>query len=263
MAAMTRGPLPSSVYWRRRLVVLTVAIVLIWGIAHLLGGGGDPKPKAVADLSGAVTNPTPSVTPSPSLTPTPTPTPTPSPTPEPLPTPTGPCAPSDVSVTPSVTNAVAGSDVAVLLTLQTYNTPACTWQVSRRTMQVKITTAGGAEVWSTIQCKSALPSSTVTLYQEQPTPVTATWSSRLADATCSAHTDWAKPGTYKVTGVALGGEPTDASFELSLPAPPPKPTPTPTPTAKPTTKPTTKAAPKPTATPTAKATAKKKPVIAD
>ena len=40
MAAMTRGPLTSSVYWRRRLVVLTVAIVLVWGIAHLLGGGG-------------------------------------------------------------------------------------------------------------------------------------------------------------------------------------------------------------------------------
>ena len=101
-------------------------------------------------------------------------------------------------MTPSVTNAVAGSDVAVLPTLQTSNTPACTWEVSHRTMQVKITTAGGGDVWSTIQCKSALPDSTVTLYEEQPTPVTATWSSRLADATCSAHTAWAKPGKYQV-----------------------------------------------------------------
>ncbi|MCA1981606.1 hypothetical protein [Nocardioides nematodiphilus] len=250
MAAMTRGPLPSSVYWRRRLVVLTVAIVLIWVIAHLLGGGDSPtqKAKTVADISGAVASPTPSVTTTPSVTPTPTPTP--SPTPAPLPTPTGPCAPSDVSVTPSVTNADAGSDVAVLLTLQTFNTPACTWQVSHKTMQVKIVTAGGTDVWSTIQCKNALPNSTVTLYQEQPTAVTATWSSRLADDTCSTHTDWAKPGTYQVAGVALGGQPDEASFELSLPAPPPKPTPTPTPT--PTAKPTTKATA--TAKPTAAAT---------
>ena len=248
MAALTRGSLPPSVYWRRRLVVLTVAAVIVWGVAHLLGGGGDPTPKAnaAADLSAAVASPSAGSEASPSATPEPgtgigagpmvtvpsTSTssesaivPEISPTPEPLPTPTGACPPSDVSVSPSVADAVAGSDVTILLSLQTFNTPACTWHVGHRTMQVKITTHGGGDVWSTIQCKKALPTSTVTLYQEQPTPVTLTWSSREADASCSTHTDWADPGSYRVTGVALGGQPDEASFTLALEAPEPVVTP--------------------------------------
>jgi hypothetical protein len=279
MAAMTRGPLPPSVYWRRRLVVLTVGLVVIWSLVHLLGGGSDDTPKAAP--AAAITSDTPQPSPSGSPTgdttlvpatgaasPPTSATPSTSPTPTVLPTPTGPCAPSDVSVTPSVGTATAGSAVTVVLNLQTFNTPACTWQVDHKTMQVKITTAKGDDIWSTVQCKNALPSSTVTLYKDQPTPVTMTWSSKEADAACDGHTDWAPIGAYQVTGVALGGEPDDASFELAAPTPPtPSTTPSATTSTTPTTKPSTKSTSKPSTgstpstTPTAKV--KSKHVVAD
>ncbi len=40
--ARPRGPLPARVYWVRRVLVLGVALALVFGIARLLGGTGDP-----------------------------------------------------------------------------------------------------------------------------------------------------------------------------------------------------------------------------
>jgi len=271
-------------------VVLTIALIVIWGLVHLVGGGGTPKAGPAADLTAGSQSPSPTPTGSPSEDPSITPlvgptttpsvdtTPSTSPSPTVLPSPTGACPPSDVSVTPSVGTAAAGSDVTIALALQTFSTPACTWQVSHKTMQVKITTAGGSDVWSTIQCHDALPSSTVILYRDQPTPVTLTWSSKLADATCSTHTDWAKIGSYRVTGVALGGQPDEASFTLGAAAAPPKPSTTPSgtasapvsPSSTPTSKPTLattagaagtpKSTAKPSTSPVTKKAKKKHPV---
>ena len=41
MPAMTRGPLPSRVYWTRRLLLLASAFALVFGFAHWLGSGSD------------------------------------------------------------------------------------------------------------------------------------------------------------------------------------------------------------------------------
>jgi hypothetical protein len=97
-------------------------------------------------------------------------------------------------------------------------------------MQVKVTSAAGTDVWSTVQCPAAMPASDVALYKDAPTPVTLTWSAHLADAECSRHTGWAKKGKYSVTGVALGGVPSQATFTLAAPvaAPPAQPTTSPT-----------------------------------
>ena len=242
MPALTRGPLPPSVYWRRRLILLTAALVILWGVVHLLSGGGDSTPKAgsAADLTSAkqTAGSTPSADPSadPSAVPSagasmgpstgaavPLPSTTPTPaaptTPTVLPTPTGPCPPSDVSVSPSVTGAAAGSDVPIVLNLQTFSTPACTWEVSHKTMQVKVSKASGTDVWSTVQCPAALVPSEVTIYKDTVTPVTVTWSGRQSDATCSKHTAWSWPGKFSVTAVALGGVPDQESFTLGPAAP--------------------------------------------
>src|SRR3954470_16369934 len=70
MPALTRGPLPARVYWVRRILALAVAVLLVVGIARLLGGGSDgssePEGAAqvAADLEGsaAASPTTPSVT---------------------------------------------------------------------------------------------------------------------------------------------------------------------------------------------------------
>src|SRR5699024_2456366 len=113
----------------------------------------------------------PTPTPDPTAGTTPTVTPAPSETPTAPPTPSGPCPASDVTVLPSVTAAVAGTPVPIVLTLKTAKTPACTWQVSRKTVQVKVASAAGAAVWSTVQCPKAMPTSDVVVYRDTPTTV--------------------------------------------------------------------------------------------
>lgn len=262
MPALTRGPLPPSVYWRRRLVVVTVALLLLWGAVHVFGGGGgDNRPSAAADLTGSSTMSSPqpstsaeSTTPTPSVSTTPSISETPTPTPTVLPTPTGACAPSDLSVTPSVTGAAAGANVAIVLRLQTFSTPACTWHVGHKTMQVKVSTAGGADVWSTVQCPAALTNSDVVVYKDVPTQVSVTWSARPSDAECSTHTRWSSPGTYSVTGVALGGVPDQATFTLGPHvAAPPAAQPTSSASATPGTSPSSTSSSTPSSTATAKA----------
>ena len=53
-----RGPLPARVYWFRRLVVLGVAVLLVAGLARLLGGSSDASSDedAQATTAGATTS---------------------------------------------------------------------------------------------------------------------------------------------------------------------------------------------------------------
>src|SRR3954454_16764241 len=57
------GPQPARVYWARRAVVVALLVVLLIGIAHVLGGGGSSTPQAAG-------GPTPTPTSTASATPT-------------------------------------------------------------------------------------------------------------------------------------------------------------------------------------------------
>jgi hypothetical protein len=260
------------VYWRRRLAVVGILLLLVLGVSRMLGGGGgDGDPKA-ADVA-ARTTPTPSVTPSgsPSATPSGTPAPTaastggaagattappattvaPTPTavvPPPLPSPTGRCSDDDVVVTPSVTGAQATRTVVIKLTLRTMVTTACTWRASASSLQLKVT-SGADRIWSTVECPKAIPARDVVVRRDTDAVVDVAWNSRRSDEDCSSHTQWAMPGYYHVAVAALGGEPHDVQFALHKPRPIPKPTPTPTPTATATAAPTAGARQEPQADP--------------
>ena len=76
MSSLTRGPLSAGVYWRRRLAVLGVAVLLVVGIARLLGAGsdgssGDDGTARLADASPSSGSPTAGITDSPSTSTTP------------------------------------------------------------------------------------------------------------------------------------------------------------------------------------------------
>jgi hypothetical protein len=220
---LTRGPLPASVYWRRRLVVLSVAAVLVVSFARLLGGGSDGS----SDDGGAVT---PAAAEPSSSEPSESPSATPKRTPRPIPTapttsaapvlaePDGPCEDADVRVTPSVTGAVAGQDVAVLLDLRTAVSEACTWRVSPTSLTLRIR-SGKDAIWSTAQCPKAIPVTDVVVRRDSGTVLPVTWNARRSDEDCSRLTDWARAGFYFVAAAALGGEPTEAQFEMGKPLP--------------------------------------------
>lgn len=249
---LTRGPLSSSVYWRRRLVAMSIAVVLVVAIAKMLAGGsgGGQAAEQVAH-TGPVTSAAPSASttptgPAPSSAPSTTPGTTPSlsssagalagPTTSAQPlsgtpaTASGACQPSDVVVTPLVRDAMVGQPVTITLRVQTRTEPACYWQMNASSLQVKVDSAVD-RVWSTADCRSAITPQQLTLSNAAPTQTSLIWRGHTSDSYCSGHTPWANQGTYTVTATALGGEPQTASFHLGVPTVYVTVTPTPSATA--------------------------------
>jgi hypothetical protein len=130
--------------------------------------------------------------------------------------PDGPCADSDILITPAVEQAVAGRPVAVTLQLRTATAEACTWRVSANHVTMKIT-SGADEIWTSRQCPGAVPVQDVVVRRDVTTFVDVPWKARRSDAGCPIPTPWALPGTYHVHAAALGGEPAEASFQLERP----------------------------------------------
>lgn len=212
MTSLTRGPLSPRVYWRRRVLLIGSALLLVFAFARLLGGGSDATsgPDRATQVAASPT----ATASSPTTTPTTTPrNPVRRKSHAPvLATPVGTCADEDISVTPTVPKATAGREVFLVLELRTIAAEACTWQVSPETLTLKIT-SGEDDIWSSRECPHALQSRSVVVRRAVSTTVGVTWNARRSDEDCR-RTDWALPGYYHVVAAALAGEPADAQFEL-------------------------------------------------
>jgi hypothetical protein len=239
MSGMTRGPLPARVYWVRRLMVLGIGLLLVVGVAKLLGGssdgssGGDSA-RNVADTSAATGGPTAGSSTGGPMAGGPA-TYGPSggatdtgkhhresaadDTVTPVAMPSGPCVASDVAITPSVPKPIAGRDISLVLDVSSLNTPACTWKLSGKTLALKIT-SGNDLIWTTNDCARAVPARDLVLRQSQPTRVRLTWDARRSEPGCPVRTEWALPGTYHLHVAALAGRPQDVTFLLTAPSPP-------------------------------------------
>lgn len=220
MDRATRRRLPARVYWVRRLMVLGIAVLLVVGIARLLGGSSDGSSgpdRAAPAAQTSPAEPTSGSTVDPSLgigrhagsaaSATP------------LAMPSGPCAADDVAVTPSVPRPVAGSDISLLLEFSTIASPACDWTMSGRTLALRIT-SGSDLIWTTVQCARSIPTRDLVLRNTQVTPVKVTWNARRSEPGCPKQTAWALAGTYHLHAAALGGEPQEATFVLATPTAP-------------------------------------------
>jgi hypothetical protein len=222
---VTRGRLPARVYWVRRLSVLGVAVLLVVGIAQLLGGsgggsGGPDRATTVADTSTPATGGSDArhqgrhhhrATDHSTQ----------------LAAPSGPCPASDIAITPSVPHPVAGGDISLVLDISTIATPACTWTLSGQTLALRIT-SGQHLIWTTVQCARTIPTQDLVLRRSDPTKVTITWNARHSEPGCPRLTDWARLGTYHLDVAALAGQPQEVTFVLQAP-----PTPQVTQTARP------------------------------
>ena len=231
MTGLTRGRLPARVYWVRRLTVLAIAVLLVVGLARLLGGSSDgasgpDRATPVADTSSPVTA-------LPTTGPTTTGPTTPGETAgghrttrrhhatddvTPLAEPSGPCAPDDIAIAPSVPQPIAGHDITLVLDVSTLTSPACTWTLSRRTLALKIT-SGPDLIWTSVECGRAIPTQDLVLRSVAPSRVKLTWSARRSEPGCPRLTEWALPGTYHLHVAALAGQPQDLTFLLSAPSP--------------------------------------------
>lgn len=220
-----RGPLPARVYWRRRLVAVSVPVLLVVVLARILGGSSDAQDEAAGTATqagaqvqqdAAVAGPTAAATGTGKKgrkgkgTGTVETTP-PAPV---LAEPSGPCDDADIVAAPALTTAVGGADVPITINLRTVTTEACTWQASPQTLTVTIT-SGDDFIWSTRQCPASIAPQDVVVRQVVDTPVVVTWTdAKRSDDTCSGRAGWALPGFYHVEAAALGGNGTDVQFEL-------------------------------------------------
>ena len=227
MARSTRtgGRQPASVYWRRRLAVLAIVLLLIVGISRLFFGGDDKPDDTAAQVADK---------PAATVTVTPTPDADPSqqagdatgekpskptkPKSSAPPDPTGECSPSDVIVEPAVANGYAEDNVTIPLEVHTVKAAACIWKVSDDALQVRISQKGGDLVWSTVACPKAVPTKDVVVRRDTVTTVPLTWTGRriVADE-CTGHGPWVKPNFFVIVASALGGEPSTATFGLYKP----------------------------------------------
>lgn len=222
MTALTRGPLPARVYWTRRVLLLVVASVLVVGVVQVVAwatGGGSPEPRQQAAPVAA--EPTPEVAEGPVTDPS-----TPSESrkqekkkgkkAEPvLAEPEGPCVDRDVAATPSVDEAVGGRPIAITVELRTVQSLACTWELSPRSLSVRIT-SGDDPIWFSSQCPRSIRKQDLVLRNTESTEVEVVWSSKRSSEECVSD-DWAMPGWYHVEAAALGGEPSDVQFQLTAP----------------------------------------------
>ncbi len=191
-----RGPLPASVYWRRRLVTFGVLFVVLALLLRTCGG----------DDGGTLT-------PGPSASPTAAPTGAPRPT-----GPSGPSGPTGQATTPA---AQVGPcpDTAIVVSAradaQTYpasrrpvltigvankGSVPCTRDVGQAAREVRVT-SGNARIWSSDDCSPGGGSQIVTLLPgAAPLTFTVTWSRKRSAPGCPAGTETADPGTYRVIG---------------------------------------------------------------
>ena len=226
MTALTRGPLPARVYWTRRVLLLAVVSALVVGVVQLVAvatGGGAPEPTEQAAPVSA--EPTSEVTEGPV-----TGASTPSESrkqqkkkqkqrkksAEPvLAEPEGPCVDRDVAATPSVDQAVGGRPITFTVELRTVQSVACTWELSPRSLSVRIT-SGDDPIWFSSQCPRSIRKQDLVLRNTESTEVEVRWSSKRSSEDCVSD-DWAMPGWYHVEVAALGGEPSDKQFQLTAP----------------------------------------------
>ncbi|MCL2543636.1 MAG: hypothetical protein FWE71_14425 [Nocardioidaceae bacterium] len=230
----TRGPLPPEVYWRRRILLLVGAAVLVFIIAQVLGGGSDAKSgggHAARQAAAPVTTSSSTAPSAPARTPTAATTttrskagpatgssvPTVATSPLTLAAPSGPCDPSDITVTPQVGTAVAGGNITIRFALETKSNPACTWNINSHTLAVKIGRRGHV-VWTSEQCGSELPSRSIVVRNVVPSVASMTWDGRFSTDGCGRSAPWVHPGKLTAWASTIGGEPGHSKFDLVLPA---------------------------------------------
>jgi hypothetical protein len=234
------GPLPQSVYWRRRALAAGVSVLAVVLLAWLIGGlveADDQHPvqgTANAAVVGAPTatdgrvpsnsasappsspgpdDPRGSVTASPRdagptsegarpTTAPPAPVPTTTTTPPPPPGPPGPCADPMMKVVaaPDVPSYPVGAKPLLRLQITNVGPVPCTRDVSRKLREIVVQGMDGARLWSSNDCYGPPEQDIRVLPVNQPVEFSVNWAGRTSTPGCPLDRQTVPPGTYQVVG---------------------------------------------------------------
>ena len=210
------GPLPPSVYWRRRVLagmVCVLAVVLLTWLVGALVGSADDQPvrgtSGARKLSGPPSSPPPPTHPAtPSSTPSSTPSPATSLATSPAPT-TSAAPPRLRSCPDKVIEVVAqpgarsyrvGAQPLLRLTIRNTGAVPCTRDVSRKLRELVITTANGRKrLWSSNDCYAPSEVDRRTLLPGKPLTFSLNWAGRTSSPGCPVQRTRVEAGKYRLT----------------------------------------------------------------
>jgi hypothetical protein len=238
----SNGPLPQSVYWRRRAFAAGVSVLAVVLLAWIIGGlveADDQHPvqgtasAAVIETStgpdGRVTSARVSAPPSspgpddprgsvsasprtaaPSQVGQPTVKPAPTTTPPP-PGPPQPCVDPVVKVTamPDAPSYPVGARPLLRLQIMNVGPVPCTRDVSRKLREILVLGADGSRLWSSNDCYGPPEQDVRVLAPNDAVAFTVNWAGRTSAPGCPVDRKPVPAGTYQVVGKlgALAGPP--------------------------------------------------------
>ncbi|MEV0680831.1 hypothetical protein AB0I60_30385 [Actinosynnema sp. NPDC050436] len=213
------GPLPPSVYRRRRVLAAVGAVValvaVVWLVGALIGRGEPaPAPRAAASSSPPPPGERPAAASSSSTTPPPPPVttttppapPPPPPPPAPPPGPPPPCDDAQVAVTAEVAQAAypAGQPVGMKILVSNTGPLPCAKEIGRAVRELVVTSAdGGTRLWSSNDCFATEGSEVRVLRPGEVFDFGLTWLGSTSEPGCAKHTRLG-PGDYLLTAQVAG-----------------------------------------------------------
>ena len=225
------GPLPATIYWRRRAAAIGATVVTLglvgWLLVSLTGPPGatpaaqqsalgttgapttTPTPAPTTDTTTPIPTPTPAPTTTPPVTPAPSPAPAPAATPAPVAAPAAPPACPDPAIGLTAQVAAAsypvGQEPVFRILVTNTSATACTRDLNAGLQQVLVHSADGAtRLWSSNDCFPGKSVDVPTLSPGQAKTYSVKWSGTTSEPTCQAERTRVPAGAYTVV-VTLGG----------------------------------------------------------
>jgi hypothetical protein len=210
------GSLPSSVYWRRRFVVLGIPLLVVVLIVWLASGRGSGASAA----TGSSTSPSAShgATASATAGASPTPAPTPSPSPSSSVASNGgvpDCAPADLTLTiaGSAPTFAGGATPTFTVTIVNSGPKPCLVDAGAAHEEI-VVTSGADRVWSSADCAQSDASRVLLLARGGKDSQDVAWNLERSAPGCPAGQPAPKAGTYTASFAVGGAQAAPATFVL-------------------------------------------------
>jgi hypothetical protein len=231
------GPLPQSVYWRRRALAAGVSVLAVVLLAWLIGGlveaddqhpvqgtasatviGGPtasgvrvtstpasapPSSPGPDDPRGSVTaSPRPGSPTSEEARPAAAPAPVTTTTPPPPPGPPGPCPDPVMRVEagPDVPSYPVGAHPLLRLRITNTGPAPCARDLSHKLREILVLGLDGTRLWSSNDCYGPPDADVRVLPPNQPVDFTVNWAGRTSAPGCPLDRKTVQAGTYQVVG---------------------------------------------------------------
>lgn len=188
------GPLPASVYWRRRAVVVGVPVLLL-GLLRACGGDGGDQQLTQAEPSASPTRSAAAVPAAPAATRPASAAPA-----------VGSCADAALEVTAAAERETyaKGETPRLVLTVKNTGTAPCRRALGQGAVELLVT-SGSDRFWSSDDCAPGGDQGVTVLKPGEQRVQRVTWSGRRSAPGCGGSKAQAEPGTYRVSG-RVGGK---------------------------------------------------------